>query len=64
MKLQPDFVAPVREEEKREVGTVSPAIYVKYFWTGGGCLGIFLFILLNVLAQGAYLSTDWWLAYW
>jgi len=62
--LQTEYVAPVQEEEKRQEGTVGLKVYLQYFWMGGGCIGIFCIILLNLLAQGAYICSDWWLSYW
>ena len=62
--FQPDYVAPVQEEEKRAAGTISVKYYLKYFYSGGGVFGLIVLVLANILAQLAFIMSDWWLAYW
>ncbi|XP_073470477.1 ATP-binding cassette sub-family C member 4 isoform X1 [Aquarana catesbeiana] len=51
-------------EESRSEGTVGFKVYKKYFLSGSSYLMIFIFLLLNILAQVAYVLQDWWLSYW
>ncbi|XP_023930136.1 multidrug resistance-associated protein 4 isoform X1 [Lingula anatina] len=60
---QPDYV-PAQEEEQRAEGSVGWKIYRDYFKAGGGCCVFLLLVTLNILAQVAYVMSDWWLSYW
>ncbi|XP_031814417.1 multidrug resistance-associated protein 4 [Sarcophilus harrisii] len=51
-------------EEHRTEGTISFKSYRNYFAAGASCFIIVLLILLNILAQVAYILQDWWLSYW
>ncbi|XP_069826776.1 ATP-binding cassette sub-family C member 4 [Dendropsophus ebraccatus] len=51
-------------EESRSEGTVGFKVYKKYFLAGSSYFMIFILILLNILAQVAYVLQDWWLSYW
>ncbi|KAM4601994.1 ATP-binding cassette sub-family C member 4 [Polymixia lowei] len=51
-------------EESRSEGTIGTGLYVKYLRAGASVLLLLVVILLNVLAQTAYILQDWWLAYW
>ncbi|XP_067669590.1 ATP-binding cassette sub-family C member 4-like isoform X2 [Haliotis asinina] len=62
-----DFVPEkiqVQEEEQRQEGTVGLGVYVKYFRAGTGIFVFILLVLLNLLAQTAYIMSDWWLSRW
>ena len=56
--------SPTISEEHRDAGSVGVLTYLRYFWSGGGILGVFLFFTLNIGAQTCYIATDWWLSYW
>ena len=64
LPFQPDFVAPVQEEEHREQGKVGSKIYWRYFQAGANGFGLLLLLLLNIVAQVTYMMADWWLSYW
>ena len=64
VKFQPDFEPQQQKEEGRAAGTVSMSVYVKFFHAGGGVIGIILLVLTNLLAQGTFILSDWWLSYW
>ncbi|XP_053240553.1 ATP-binding cassette sub-family C member 4 isoform X3 [Podarcis raffonei] len=51
-------------EESRSEGKIGFSIYKKYFAAGTNCFVIFILLLLNILAQVAYVLQDWWLSYW
>ncbi|XP_074155461.1 LOW QUALITY PROTEIN: ATP-binding cassette sub-family C member 4 [Sminthopsis crassicaudata] len=51
-------------EEHRTEGTISFKSYRNYFAAGANCFIIVLLVLLNILAQVAYILQDWWLSYW
>ena len=57
-------MAKVQEEEKRAEGTIQVKYYFKYFFSGGGVCGLIFLVLANILAQGAFIASDWWLSYW
>uniref|UniRef100_A0A670I614 Multidrug resistance-associated protein 4 n=1 Tax=Podarcis muralis TaxID=64176 RepID=A0A670I614_PODMU len=48
----------------RSEGKIGFSIYKKYFAAGTNCFVIFILLLLNILAQVAYVLQDWWLSYW
>ncbi|KAG9492165.1 ATP-binding cassette sub-family C member 4 [Eleutherodactylus coqui] len=52
------------QEESRSEGTVGFRVYKKYFLAGSTYFMIFILLLLNILAQVAYVLQDWWLSYW
>ncbi|XP_076435453.1 ATP-binding cassette sub-family C member 4-like isoform X2 [Babylonia areolata] len=52
------------EEEERQKGTVGIRVYVEYFKNGAGCFKFFLLIFFNLVAQGTYIMSDWWLSIW
>ncbi|XP_063733833.1 ATP-binding cassette sub-family C member 4-like isoform X2 [Eleginops maclovinus] len=51
-------------EETRAEGNVSSHIYLKYFTAGHSPVVLVFVVLTSVLAEGAYIMQDWWLAYW
>ncbi|XP_073203967.1 ATP-binding cassette sub-family C member 4 isoform X4 [Lepidochelys kempii] len=51
-------------EESRSEGKINFKIYRKYFAAGANYFVIFILLLLNILAQVAYVLQDWWLSYW
>ncbi|KAM9334356.1 ATP-binding cassette sub-family C member 4-like [Symphorus nematophorus] len=51
-------------EESRAHGTIRPGLYVKYLKAGANIMVLLFVILVNLLAQVAYIMQDWWLAYW
>ena len=57
-------MSPEQAEEERAVGSVTTKVYYDYFRYGAGPFGVVLFIILNVLAQAAYIMADWWLSVW
>uniref|UniRef100_A0A4X2MBL1 Multidrug resistance-associated protein 4 n=1 Tax=Vombatus ursinus TaxID=29139 RepID=A0A4X2MBL1_VOMUR len=54
----------VLPEENRSEGTIDFKSYRNYFAAGANFFVIVLLILLNILAQVAYVLQDWWLSYW
>lgn len=60
---QPDPVK-LPEEEERKDGQVGLWVYFKYFQAGSGPIKFPVLFLLNVIAQAAYIISDWWLARW
>lgn len=51
-------------EESRAQGTIGVSLYVKYLRAGANIMVLLFVILINILAQVAYIMQDWWLAYW
>uniref|UniRef100_A0A452VN02 Multidrug resistance-associated protein 4 n=1 Tax=Ursus maritimus TaxID=29073 RepID=A0A452VN02_URSMA len=51
-------------EESRSEGKVGFKAYKNYLTAGAHCLVIVFLILLNIVAQVAYVLQDWWLSYW
>uniref|UniRef100_A0A674EG61 Cystic fibrosis transmembrane conductance regulator n=1 Tax=Salmo trutta TaxID=8032 RepID=A0A674EG61_SALTR len=51
-------------EESRSEGTIGVGLYVKYLKAGANILVLIGVVLLQFLAQAAYVLQDWWLAYW
>nr|XP_020443413.1 LOW QUALITY PROTEIN: multidrug resistance-associated protein 4-like [Monopterus albus] len=51
-------------EESRAQGTIGAGLYVKYLRAGASIVILLFLILVNVLAEIAYIMQDWWLAYW
>ncbi|KAF3706362.1 Multidrug resistance-associated protein 4 [Channa argus] len=51
-------------EESRAQGTIGVGLYFKYLRAGASIVLLLIVILLNILAQVAYIMQDWWLAYW
>ncbi|XP_056226970.1 ATP-binding cassette sub-family C member 4-like [Seriola aureovittata] len=51
-------------EESRAQGTIGVSLYVKYLRAGANVVVLLIVLLVNVLAQVAYIMQDWWLAYW
>nr|XP_046237998.1 ATP-binding cassette sub-family C member 4-like isoform X2 [Scatophagus argus] len=51
-------------EESRAQGTIGVKLYVKYLTAGANIVALLAVILLNIMAQVAYIMQDWWLAYW
>uniref|UniRef100_A0A8C7TTS8 Multidrug resistance-associated protein 4 n=1 Tax=Oncorhynchus mykiss TaxID=8022 RepID=A0A8C7TTS8_ONCMY len=58
-------VEPVQTvvEESRSEGTIGVGLYVKYLKAGANILVLIGVVLLQFLAQAAYILQDWWLAY-
>uniref|UniRef100_A0A671US85 Multidrug resistance-associated protein 4-like n=1 Tax=Sparus aurata TaxID=8175 RepID=A0A671US85_SPAAU len=51
-------------EESRAQGTIGVSLYVKYLRAGANIFVLLFVVLINLLAQVAYIVQDWWLAYW
>ncbi|XP_032258645.1 multidrug resistance-associated protein 4 isoform X3 [Phoca vitulina] len=51
-------------EESRSEGKVGLKAYKNYLIAGAHWLAIVFLILLNIIAQVAYILQDWWLSYW
>ncbi|XP_066090519.1 ATP-binding cassette sub-family C member 4 [Saccopteryx bilineata] len=51
-------------EESRSEGKVALKVYKNYFTAGAHWSLIIFLILLNILAQVAYVLQDWWLSHW
>lgn len=51
-------------EETRAQGTIGIRMYAKYLTAGANIVVLLAVVLLNILAQVAYIMQDWWLAYW
>ncbi|XP_034328340.2 ATP-binding cassette sub-family C member 4 isoform X2 [Magallana gigas] len=62
-EFEPDPVK-LPEEEERKDGQVGLWVYFKYFQAGSGPIKFPVLFLLNVIAQAAYIISDWWLARW
>uniref|UniRef100_A0A669CSF3 Cystic fibrosis transmembrane conductance regulator n=1 Tax=Oreochromis niloticus TaxID=8128 RepID=A0A669CSF3_ORENI len=50
-------------EENRAQGTIGMRIYAKYLTAGANIVVLLAVVLLNIMAQVAYIMQDWWLAY-
>jgi hypothetical protein len=61
--IQPDAIKLPEEEERKE-GRVGWWVYYRYFQAGSGPLKFPIMVILNLLAQAAYIISDWWLARW
>uniref|UniRef100_A0A4W4ELJ6 ATP-binding cassette, sub-family C (CFTR/MRP), member 4 n=1 Tax=Electrophorus electricus TaxID=8005 RepID=A0A4W4ELJ6_ELEEL len=48
-------------EESRSEGTIGIHMYLKYLRAGANILMLIVLVLLNLLAQVAYILQDWWL---
>ncbi|XP_054637104.1 multidrug resistance-associated protein 4 isoform X2 [Dunckerocampus dactyliophorus] len=51
-------------EESRAEGSIGVKLYIKYWRAGASIFILLVVILLNILAQVAFIVQDWWLAYW
>ncbi|XP_050923142.1 ATP-binding cassette sub-family C member 4 [Lates calcarifer] len=51
-------------EESRAEGTIGVSLYVKFLRAGASIFTLLVVLLVNLLAQVAYIMQDWWLAYW
>ncbi|XP_033954626.1 ATP-binding cassette sub-family C member 4-like [Pseudochaenichthys georgianus] len=51
-------------EESRAQGNIGAGLYVKYMRAGASAVLLIFLILINILAQVAYVMQDWWLAHW
>ncbi|KAM7375245.1 hypothetical protein PAMA_014371 [Pampus argenteus] len=51
-------------EESRAQGNIGVGLYVTYLRAGANIMVLLFVILVNILAQVAYIMQDWWLAYW
>ncbi|XP_038572949.1 multidrug resistance-associated protein 4 [Micropterus salmoides] len=60
----PGEVVQTVAEESRAQGTIGVNLYVKYLRAGASILLLLVVMLVNLLAQVAYIMQDWWLAYW
>ncbi|KAI8512524.1 Multidrug resistance-associated protein 4 [Branchiostoma belcheri] len=56
--------APEEPDEDRFEGSVSLRVYWDYLTAGFGKFGLLLSLVLNIVYQGSYVFTDWWLAHW
>lgn len=61
--FQPESVQLPEEEERKE-GTVGWSVYFEYFKAGSGLFTFIILVIINLLAQGSYIASDWWLAHW
>jgi len=61
---QEEYVPQAQEEESRAAGRITWKLYVKLFYTGGGVIGLLMYLFLNLAAQFCFILADWWLAYW
>ncbi|XP_057686609.1 multidrug resistance-associated protein 4 [Corythoichthys intestinalis] len=61
--LAPEPIHTVAEESRAQ-GSIGLSMYMKYMQAGASFLFVMVVMLLNVLAQVAYIVQDWWLAYW
>ncbi|XP_069104134.1 ATP-binding cassette sub-family C member 4-like isoform X2 [Argopecten irradians] len=62
-EFQPEPVQLPEEEDRRE-GTIGWKVYFNYFKAGSGIFSFTILVLLNLLAQTAYVMSDWWLSIW
>ncbi|KAK3096011.1 hypothetical protein FSP39_021917 [Pinctada imbricata] len=62
-EFEPEPVQTQEEEERKE-GTVGLKVYYEYFKAGAGVFKFIILVLLNLIAQAAYVGSDWWLSYW
>ncbi|XP_060072940.1 ATP-binding cassette sub-family C member 4-like isoform X1 [Ylistrum balloti] len=62
-EFQPEPVQ-LPEEEERKGGTIGWRVYFDYFKAGSGIFSFTILVLLNLLAQTAYVMSDWWLSIW
>ncbi|XP_033761065.1 multidrug resistance-associated protein 4-like isoform X1 [Pecten maximus] len=62
-EFQPEPVQ-LPEEEERKGGTIGWKVYYNYFKAGSGIISFTILVLLNLLAQTAYVMSDWWLSIW
>ncbi|XP_071159454.1 ATP-binding cassette sub-family C member 4-like isoform X3 [Mytilus edulis] len=62
-EFEPDPVQ-LPEEEERQEGTVGWKVYYEWLKNGCGPFKFIILILLNLLTQGLYVTSDWWLALW
>ncbi|XP_077957966.1 ATP-binding cassette sub-family C member 4-like isoform X1 [Gasterosteus aculeatus] len=62
-QLPGEAVQTVAEESSAQ-GNIGVRLYVKYLKAGAGVVLLLIVIALNLLAQVAYIMTDWWLAHW
>ncbi|XP_048764978.2 ATP-binding cassette sub-family C member 4-like isoform X2 [Ostrea edulis] len=62
-EFEPDPIKRPEEEERRE-GGVGWWVYYRYFQAGSGPLKFSVLVILNLIAQAAYILSDWWLARW
>ncbi|KAF7669999.1 hypothetical protein LDENG_00090130 [Lucifuga dentata] len=51
-------------EESRSEGSIGVGLYVKYLRAGTSIVILMVVMLINILAQVAYMLQDWWMAYW
>ncbi|XP_020821464.1 LOW QUALITY PROTEIN: ATP-binding cassette sub-family C member 4 [Phascolarctos cinereus] len=63
-QLVTEDIPVVLPEENRSEGKIGFKSYRNYFAAGANCFVIVLLVLLNILAQVAYVLQDWWLSYW
>ena len=60
----PDRRRPSPVKEEKQVGSVGLQLFVKYFLHGGGWPSFIFVILSNLVCQGLYSASDWWITYW
>uniref|UniRef100_A0A665WHX0 ATP-binding cassette, sub-family C (CFTR/MRP), member 4 n=1 Tax=Echeneis naucrates TaxID=173247 RepID=A0A665WHX0_ECHNA len=51
-------------EESRAEGNIGFGLYVTYLRAGANAAVLLVVLLINILAQVAYIMQDWWLAHW
>ncbi|KAM6945546.1 ATP-binding cassette sub-family C member 4 [Aplochiton taeniatus] len=51
-------------EESRSEGNIGVSLYFRYLRAGANVLLLLIVMVVNILAQVAYVLQDWWLAYW
>nr|XP_006811390.1 PREDICTED: multidrug resistance-associated protein 4-like [Saccoglossus kowalevskii] len=63
---QEDEAAEDEDETEEESGTghVGLRVYAHYLKAGFGIIGSLVVLLISILAQALYISSDWWLSIW
>ena len=52
------------ESRARHSGNVNWRVYGRYFTSGGSWFGLILLILFQLIYQGIYITSDYWLSFW
>ncbi|XP_064615565.1 LOW QUALITY PROTEIN: ATP-binding cassette sub-family C member 4-like [Liolophura sinensis] len=63
LDYEPDPVQLQEEEERRE-GTIGMGVYKHYFMAGANIIMLIILALINIIAQTAFVMSDWFLSYW
>ena len=51
-------------DEECSSGTIGWRIYLEYYKAGSGIFKGLALIILLIIAEGASVACDWWLAHW